>query len=189
MAGTSFLSMSDPICAFGKGSTRGWRVMKNGRVEGHDYSISSIKKRDSDVGRRSQHALVRPENEEKESPFPGVTQTPVSKLLKKVENANTGSVMSIPKHHKAYLMAWHVTHSEYEVETTNGRTITKRRKMRSTVLFEDPRKHKKVRTPKVNTPRSFVKGTKGSHLNASNIGDLFSEGSLNPYADDPYAFD
>lgn len=35
-----------------------------------------------------------------ESPFPGVTQTPVSKLLKKVENANTGSVMSIPKHHK-----------------------------------------------------------------------------------------
>lgn len=23
----------------------------------------------------------------------------------------------------------------------------------------------------------------------ANIGDLFSEGSLNPYADDPYAFD
>ncbi|XWS15003.1 hypothetical protein CRYUN_Cryun35bG0057200 [Craigia yunnanensis] len=166
-----------------------WRVMGDKPQEEQevnskkDYSISSIKMRDSDVGKRSQHSLVRPENEEKESPFPGVTQTPMSKLLKKVENTNTGSVMSISKHHKK------VTHREYEVETTNGRTITKRRKTRSTVLFEDPRKHKKVRTPKVHTPRSFVKGTKGSHPNASNIGDLFSEGSLNPYADDPYAFD
>ena len=35
----------------------------------------------------------------------------------------------------------------------------------------------------------LMQGTKGSHPNASNIGDLFSEGSLNPYADDPYAFD
>ncbi|XVF36717.1 hypothetical protein REPUB_Repub19eG0082100 [Reevesia pubescens] len=165
-----------------------WRVMGDKPQEEQevnskkDYSISSIKKRDSDVGKRSQHARVRPENEEKESPFAGATQTPVSKLLKKVENANTGSVMSIPKHHKK------VTHREYEVETSNGRTITKRRK-RSTVLFEDPRKHKKVGTPKVKTPRNFVKETKGSHPNASNIGDLFSEGSLNPYADDPYAFD
>ncbi|XP_022773149.1 synaptonemal complex protein 1-like isoform X2 [Durio zibethinus] len=165
-----------------------WKVMGDKPQEEQevnskkDYSISSIKKRDSGVSKRTQHALARPENGEKESPSPGATQTPVSKLLKKVENANTGSVMSIPKHHKK------VTHHEYEVETSNGRTITKRRKTR-TVLFEDPRKHKKVRTPKVNTPRSFVKGTKGSHPNASNIGDLFSEGSLNPYADDPYAFD
>jgi len=29
-----------------------------------------------------------------------------------------------------------VTHHEYEVETSNGRTITKKRKTRSTVLFE-----------------------------------------------------
>lgn len=29
----------------------------------------------------------------------------------------------------------------------------------------------------------------GAHPHPSNIGDLFSEGSLNPYADDPYAFD
>ncbi|XVE55497.1 hypothetical protein DITRI_Ditri03aG0163300 [Diplodiscus trichospermus] len=166
-----------------------WRVMSDKPQEEQevnskkDYSISSIKMRDSEVGKRSQHALARPENEEKESSFPRVTQTPVSKLLNKVENTNTGSVMSIPKHHKK------VTHREYEVETTNGRTITKRRKTRSTVLFEDPRNHKKVRTPKVNTPRNFVKGTKGSNPNPSNIGDLFSEGSLNPYADDPYAFD
>lgn len=30
-----------------------------------DYSVSSIKMRDSDIGKRNQHALVRPENEEK----------------------------------------------------------------------------------------------------------------------------
>ncbi|OMO93778.1 putative Ribosome-binding protein [Corchorus capsularis] len=166
-----------------------WRVMSDKPQEEQevnskkDYSTSSIKMRDSDVQKRNQNALIRPENEEKESPFPVVTQTPVSKLLKKVENANTGTVMSIPKHHKK------VTRREYEVETTNGRTVTKRRKTRSTVLFEDPRKQKNARTPQANTPRSCVKGTKGSHPKASNIGDLFSEGSLNPYADDPYAFE
>ncbi|TYI28446.1 hypothetical protein ES332_A05G245300v1 [Gossypium tomentosum] len=134
-----------------------WKVMSDKPKEEQevnsrrDYSISSVKKKDSGFEKRTQHALVRPEEEEKESPFPGVTQTPVSKLLKKVENTNTGSVRSIPKHHKK------VTHHEYEVETSNGRTITKRRKTRSTVLFEDPRKHKKVRTPKANTPASFVK--------------------------------
>nr|XP_027106208.1 uncharacterized protein LOC113726598 isoform X3 [Coffea arabica] len=43
--------------------------------------------------------------------------------------------------------------------------------------------------PFVGLSSSFV-GTKGQvHTNSSNIGDLFSEGSLNPYADDPYAFD
>ncbi|XP_071906451.1 synaptonemal complex protein 1-like isoform X1 [Coffea arabica] len=56
--------------------------------------------------------------------------------------------------------------------------------------FVDPGRHKKLETPKVVTPRAVTKGTKGQvHTNSSNIGDLFSEGSLNPYADDPYAFD
>ncbi|KAL4332518.1 hypothetical protein GQ457_07G023580 [Hibiscus cannabinus] len=176
-----------------------WKVMSDKPQEEQevnsrrDYSVSSVKKKGSGFEKRTQHALVRPEEEEKESPFAGVTQTPVSKLFKKVENTNTGSIMSIPKHHKK------VTHHEYEVETSNGRTITKRRKTRSTVLFEDPRKQKKVRTSKANTPGTLVKkliiatfimkGTKGSQPNATNIGDLFSEGSLNPYADDPYAFD
>nr|XP_027099765.1 uncharacterized protein LOC113719002 isoform X2 [Coffea arabica]XP_027106207.1 uncharacterized protein LOC113726598 isoform X2 [Coffea arabica] len=55
---------------------------------------------------------------------------------------------------------------------------------------KDPGRHKKLETPKVVTPRAVTKGTKGQvHTNSSNIGDLFSEGSLNPYADDPYAFD
>ncbi|CDP08541.1 unnamed protein product [Coffea canephora] len=47
-----------------------------------------------------------------------------------------------------------------------------------------------LETPKAVTPRAVTKGTKGQvHTNSSNIGDLVSEGSLNPYADDPYAFD
>lgn len=86
-----------------------------------------------------------------------------------------------------YLIALQVTHHEYEVETSNGRTITKRKKTKSTVMFEvctwlpwqslrtwilvkifyvgdlffishqDPRKRKKMNTPKANTPRSVIK--------------------------------
>ncbi|PRQ20349.1 hypothetical protein RchiOBHm_Chr7g0227211 [Rosa chinensis] len=66
-----------------------------------------------------------------------------------------------------------------------GRTI--KRKSRSTVMFEDPRKLKRTSTPKVKSPRSVVKGE--GQPRPSKIGDRFSEGSLNPYADDPYAFD
>ncbi|CDO99860.1 unnamed protein product [Coffea canephora] len=113
-----------------------------------------------------------------DSPYLTATQTPVSNLLRKAEKGNTGSVMSLPKHSRK------VTHHEYEVETANGRTITKKGKPK------DPSRHKKLETPKVVTHRAVTKGTKGQvHTNSSNIGDLFSEGSLNPYADDPYAFD
>ncbi|KAK3230876.1 hypothetical protein Dsin_002757 [Dipteronia sinensis] len=165
-----------------------WKVMSDKPKEDpevnsrKDYSISSIKMRDPDVGRRrSQHVPARVDNGEKDSPLLGATQTPMSKLL---QNVNTGSVISIPKHHKK------VTHHEYEFETSNGRTITKRRKTRSTVMFEPPRKQKKMTTPKAKTPRNVVKGVKKvADSRPSNIGDLFSEGSLNPYADDPYAFD
>ncbi|GLU16191.1 hypothetical protein SLE2022_326360 [Rubroshorea leprosula] len=166
-----------------------WKVMgdkpqEDQEVDSKDYSVLSIKMTDHNGGKPSQHAPVRSQNEVKESPFQGVTQRPVSKLLKKVQNAKTGSIMSTPKHHKK------VTHHEYEVETTNGRTITKRRKTRSTVMFEDPSKQKKMNAAKAIVPGSFVKEFKGGHRNpSSNIGDLFSEGSLNPYADDPYAFD
>ncbi|MED6194995.1 hypothetical protein PIB30_033811 [Stylosanthes scabra] len=120
-----------------------------------DYSITSIKRRNSCGGQRNQHEIG--------SPYYEATQTPVPKLLKKVDNVKTGSALSIPKHYRK------VTRHEYEVETSNGRTITKKRKTRSTVMFES------------------MKGE--GHPRPSNIGDLFSEGSLNPYADDPYAFD
>ncbi|KAG4382861.1 hypothetical protein GLYMA_14G173000v4 [Glycine max] len=160
-----------------------WKVMSDKPKEDQevnskqDYSISSIKRRSSFGGKRNQHDL--------DSPHIEATQRPVPKLLKKVENVKTGSAVSIPKHHRK------VTCHEYEVETSNGRTITKKRKTRSTVMFEDPR-NGKTNTPKVNTPGSVVKMQSikgGGHPRPSNIGDLFSEGSLNPYADDPYAFD
>ncbi|KAK3013829.1 hypothetical protein RJ639_009475 [Escallonia herrerae] len=166
-----------------------WKVMGDKPQENQevnskkDYSISSTRMRHSDGGKSGQH-LVRADDEEKESPYVKATQTPVSNLLKKVEQVNTGSIMSIPKHSRK------VTRHEYEVETSNGRTITKKRRTKSTVMFEDPRKHKKRETPKANTPRTVAKKIKTwGHPNPSNIGDLFSEGSLNPYADDPYAFD
>ncbi|KAM5575712.1 synaptonemal complex protein 2-like [Rosa sericea] len=163
-----------------------WKVMSDKPEEEQEvnskkeYSISS--RRNPVVRRRSQRSLRRPEHE-KDSPLVGATQTPVSTLLKKAsENMNSPSVMNISKHHKK------VIRDEYEVETGNGRTI--KRKSRSTVMFEDPRKHKRTSTPKVKSPRSVVKGSKGEgQPRPSNIGDLFSEGSLNPYADDPYAFD
>ncbi|KAL3733157.1 hypothetical protein ACJRO7_022648 [Eucalyptus globulus] len=146
-----------------------WRVMADKPQEDQEvtsrkeYSITSMKKRNSNGSRRSRHDL-RAEDDEQNPPLPEATQTPVSTLLKKVENTNTGSVASIPKHSKK------VTHREYEVETTNGRTITKRRKTRSTVMFEDPRKHKRMVSPRLSTPKD-VKGTKGVHPpRNSNIG-------------------
>ncbi|KAL9277328.1 hypothetical protein ACSQ67_025124 [Phaseolus vulgaris] len=130
-----------------------WKVMSDKPKEDQevnskqDYSISSIKRRSSCGGKRNlQHDV--------DSPYFEAAQTPVPKLLKKVDNIKTGSAVNIPKSHR-----------------------------------KDSR-NRKINTPKVNTPRSVVKSIKGvGHTNPSNIGDLFSEGSLNPYADDPYAFD
>ncbi|CAH1429028.1 unnamed protein product [Lactuca virosa] len=127
----------------------------------------------SDEPQQDQEATSR-----KDLPYANIAETPVPKMLKKPDK----SVISIPKHSKK------VTHHEYEVETSHG-TITKRRKTKSTIMIQDPRKSKR-QTPKVNTPRNAIMKMKGgSQPNPANIGDLFSEGSLNPYADDPYAFD
>ncbi|KAF5955299.1 hypothetical protein HYC85_008155 [Camellia sinensis] len=137
-----------------------WKVMGDKPQEDQEvnskknYSTTSTKMRNSDGHRRSERAVVNVENEAKNSPYLRTTQTPISNLLKKVEKANTGSVMSIPKHSR-----------------------------------KGPRKHTKIETPKANTPKDVLKGIKGGNPHPSNIGDLFSEGSLNPYADDPYAFD
>ncbi|KAJ0756886.1 hypothetical protein HanOQP8_Chr04g0140131 [Helianthus annuus] len=100
---------------------------------------------------------------DRDMPYINATQSPVTSMLKKADKGKTGNVINIPKHSKK------VTHREYEVETSHGTTI-KRRKTKSTIMFQR------------------VKG--GSQQNHHpNIGDLFTEGSLNPYADDPYAFD
>ncbi|KAK4493187.1 hypothetical protein RD792_017950 [Penstemon davidsonii] len=136
------------------------KVMTDKPQEEQEVNSKRRKMRNPDTGNRNQRDLDRKEVEEKDSPY--LKATPVSNMLKNVENVNTGSARSLPKHSRK------VTHHEYEIETSNGRTITKRRKTKSTVMF------------------GGVKGR--GPPNPSNIGDLFTEGSLNPYADDPYAF-
>ncbi|XP_059279772.1 synaptonemal complex protein 1-like [Lycium ferocissimum] len=163
-----------------------WKVMGNNPEEEEvtskkNYSGSVTKRNQPDSHKRGQLAPERAEAKDVDSHHLVGSQTPVSNLLRKVEQVNTGSLATHSRK---------VTHHAYEVETTNGRTITKRRKTKSTVMFDDPSKHKKRRTPKVKTPREVIGGIKGGgHPKPANIGDLFSEGSLNPYADDPYAFD
>ncbi|KFK34376.1 hypothetical protein AALP_AA5G137200 [Arabis alpina] len=165
-----------------------WRVMSDKPPEEQEvnsrkeYSVSSVKVRGfrPDGNRRSQHIPVH--EDEQDSPFVKTTETPVTKMLKKVEKVNTRSLMSSPKHHSK------VTRREYEVETNTGRA-TKRRKTKSTVMFEEPQRRCSRVTPKAKTPRSIAKvAALSAHQRSANIGDLFSEGSLNPYADDPYAF-
>ncbi|XP_042049625.1 synaptonemal complex protein 1-like isoform X3 [Salvia splendens] len=155
-----------------------WKVMGDNPQEDQEvtskknYSITS-KTRNKESNKRIQQSLDRAEIDEK------ATQTPVSNMLKKAENVN-----NLPKHSRK------VTHHEYEIETSNGRTITKRRKTKSTVMFGDPRKQRKKDTPTAKTPKNVIqRGKEGLPPKPSNIGDLFTEGSLNPYVDDPYAFD
>ncbi|XP_072971144.1 synaptonemal complex protein ZEP1-like isoform X2 [Typha angustifolia] len=165
-----------------------WKVMgENQQVDQEvnskkEYSVSSIKMRDSYGRKQHQFALTSPQSRRKDVTLSGMMRTPIANILKKVEKGSDGN---IPKHSK-------VTRHEYEVETTNGRTITKRRKTRSTVMFGESNslKAKHSRSPDdrkdVTTVRKALGGT---HSHPANIGDLFSEGSLNPYNDDPYAFD
>ncbi|CAA7013342.1 unnamed protein product [Microthlaspi erraticum] len=168
-----------------------WRVMSDKQPEEQEvssrkeYSVTSVKVRGSrPTGiRRSQHKAVMHDEDEQDSPFVKAAESPVTKMFKKVENVKTRSLMSSPKHHSK------VSRREYEVDMNSGRT-TKRRKTKSTVMFEEPVRRSSRFTPKVKTPRSLAKVAEiNTHPRSANIGDLFSEGSLNPYADDPYAFD
>ncbi|KOM47759.1 hypothetical protein LR48_Vigan07g146300 [Vigna angularis] len=76
-----------------------WKVMSDKPKEDQevnskqDYSISSIKRRSSCGGKRN---LQR----DLDSPYFEATQTPVPKLLTKVDNIKTGSAVSIPKRHR-----------------------------------------------------------------------------------------
>ncbi|KNA22144.1 hypothetical protein SOVF_036680 isoform A [Spinacia oleracea] len=159
-----------------------WKVMSDIPQEDQEvnskkeYSVSSVKKRDTNGTKKS---MPPPEPRHQNTVL-----SPVSSLLRKVEKGNAGNMDMSKDGRKA-------THREFDEETTGG-TVTKRRKTKNTVMFADPRKHKKVVTPKANTPKSSIKATRTMGLSQpTNIGDLFSEGSLNPYADgdDPYAFD
>ncbi|KMT19867.1 hypothetical protein BVRB_1g009160 isoform A [Beta vulgaris subsp. vulgaris] len=161
-----------------------WKVMSDVPQDDQEvnskkeHSVSSMRKKYPDGMKKGMHAPV--------SHYQATIQSPVSSLLRKVESEKTGNVMGISKHGRK------VTHREYDEETTNAETLTKRRKTKSTVMFAEPRKHKKVATPKTNTPKSTIKGTRTmGYSQPTNLVELFSEGSLNPYADgdDPYAFD
>uniref|UniRef100_A0A803ME61 Uncharacterized protein n=1 Tax=Chenopodium quinoa TaxID=63459 RepID=A0A803ME61_CHEQI len=165
-----------------------WKVMSDIPQEDQEanskkeYSVSSIRRRDLDGTKRR----MPPPESRYEATVQSPVQSPVSTLLRKVGKENAGNVMNMSKHGRK------VTNREFEEETTSGGGITKRRKTRSTAMLADPRKHKKVATPKVNTPKSSIKGVRAvGYSQPTNIGELFSEGSLNPYADgdDPYAFD
>ncbi|CAH8309714.1 unnamed protein product [Eruca vesicaria subsp. sativa] len=168
-----------------------WRVMSDKPQEEQEansrkeYSVSSAKVRGSrpPVSRKSQHTTVMLDDDEQDSPFVKEAETPVTKMFKKAEDTNTRSIMSSQKQHSK------VTRREYEVEAKDGRT-TKRRKTKGTIMFEEPQRRSTRFTPKAKTPRSIAKvAAINSHPpRSANIGDLFSEGSLNPYADDPYAF-
>ncbi|KAK3142446.1 hypothetical protein QOZ80_4BG0346530 [Eleusine coracana subsp. coracana] len=158
-----------------------WKVMgENQQVDQEvnskkEYSISSMKRR-GPYGRKEQELqVVSPEVKRKDVNSSGIS--PISNMLRKVEKGS----QDIPKHRK-------VTHHEYEVETANGR-ITKRRKTRSTVMFGEPNTQKSLRNTADKDVTKMRKVVAGSHAHPANIGELFSEGSLNPYADDPYAFD
>ncbi|XP_020243852.1 synaptonemal complex protein ZEP1-like isoform X2 [Asparagus officinalis] len=167
-----------------------WKVMGESQQDDQEvnskkeYSVSSIKMKDPYGGKEHRISLTSPESRMKDANLSGLMRTPVANLLKK---GNTGNVINIPKHRKK------VTRHEYEVETSNGQTVTKRRRTKSTVMFGEPNPHKTARTRTPDASKNVTKMTKvpsrGPQPHPANIGDLFSEGSLNPYADDPYAFD
>ncbi|KAL0908580.1 hypothetical protein M5K25_023082 [Dendrobium thyrsiflorum] len=162
-----------------------WKVMSENQQDNQEvdskkeYSASSIKMRNTYRVKGHEVVLPTPESERKEMNLSGYMQTPMANLSKKLDCGKT-----VPKHRK-------VTRHEYEVETSNGQTIMKRRKTKSTVMFRDPSSHKTMhgRTPNSNKNVSqMTKITSGPQSHPGNIGDLLTEGSLNPYTDDPYAF-
>ncbi|KAK8930866.1 Synaptonemal complex protein 2 [Platanthera zijinensis] len=158
-----------------------WKVMSENQQDNQEvnskkeYSTSSIKK----SSYRHEIVLPTPESERKEMKLSGYMQTPMANLLKKANDKKT-----VPKHRK-------VTRHEYEVETSNGQTFMKRRKTQSTMILGDPSSHNTMNMRTPNSNKDITKKTKitsGPQSHPANIGDLFSEGSLNPYTDDPYAF-
>ncbi|PKA53217.1 Synaptonemal complex protein 2 [Apostasia shenzhenica] len=156
-----------------------WKVMSENQHDDQEvsskkeYSVSSIKMRDPYNMKGCEVVLPTPESERKEMNLSGYMRTPMGNLLKKVGGK------AVPKHRK-------ITRHEYEVETSNGRTVTKRKKTKSTVMFGVIIHLSKDKTSLLFI--FFMQLVGGTGPNPANIGDLFSEGCLNPYVDDPYAF-
>ncbi|XP_038979375.1 synaptonemal complex protein ZEP1-like, partial [Phoenix dactylifera] len=108
-----------------------------------------INKNEDSYGRKEHHlALTSPESRRKDVNLLGIMRTPIANILKKVEKGGPGN---IPKHSKK------VTRHEYEVETSNWRTITKRRKTKSTVMFGEPNSQKAVHSKTPNASKDIMK--------------------------------
>ncbi|KAI5071654.1 hypothetical protein GOP47_0013905 [Adiantum capillus-veneris] len=88
----------------------------------------------------------------------------------------------LPTHSKT------VTHHEYEVATSDGRKTITRKRTKSTVMFESPLDVKRMGKRKSTRISSQHRKAKPSRVYATTMGDLFGGKSLDPYSDDPYAF-
>ncbi|WOL19922.1 synaptonemal complex protein ZEP1-like isoform X1 [Canna indica] len=165
-----------------------WKVMsENQQVDQEvnskkEYSVSSIKMREPYSRKEQKLAMTSPEIRRKDLNLSGIMRTPMASIMKKVQK---GGPRDIPKQKRK------VTRHEYEIETSNGRTITKRRKTQSTVMFGEPNSQKILHTQSPignNDETTIRKESEVKQPRSANLGDLFSEGSLNPYTDDPYKF-
>ncbi|KAJ3679592.1 hypothetical protein LUZ60_017603 [Juncus effusus] len=159
-----------------------WRVMgenQQGDQEVNskkEYSVSS-KRRESYARRELQHSIISPEPERKDVNLQGILESPIASIMKKVDKRS-------PKQRK-------MENHEYVVEAGTTR-VSKRRKSRNSSMFVEPNANQKStlsKTPTASKARKAPPVVSGNHPPRTAIGDLFSEGSLNPYADDPYAFD
>eukprot|EP01018_Ginkgo_biloba_P005005 Gb_09288 [translate_table: standard] len=129
-----------------------------------EFSVSSIKVRATDCNQDQHASLIR---KEKGQNSPGRSLMALEQVRPKVEKGKENSFISIPKHSKK------ITQHEYEVATSDGRkTITKRKRTKSTVMFGDASADVKIDAKKVNGSKKSTKQTKkaGQHPNLGGAG-------------------
>ncbi|KAL0724340.1 hypothetical protein Bca4012_038939 [Brassica carinata] len=176
-----------------------WRVMSDKPPEEQEvssrkeYSVSSVKVRaPRPASKRSQHITVIQDGDEQNSPFVKAAETHVTKLLKKVENTNTRSLMS----NQSIIARWLVVNMKLK-RTMGGPQNEGKQEAQSCSRSQGGDRlglHPKLRPPGVSLRECLTTHVQVAAIrsnpprSANNLGDLFSEGSLNPYADDPYAF-
>ncbi|GJN27430.1 hypothetical protein PR202_gb15454 [Eleusine coracana subsp. coracana] len=141
-----------------------WKVM--GENQQVDQEVNSKKeysissmKRRGPYGRKEQELQVV-SPEVKRKDVNSSGISPISNMLRKVEKGS----QDIPKHRKD------ISHMFSH-------------------FLQEPNTQKSLRNTADKDVTKMRKVVAGSHAHPANIGELFSEGSLNPYADDPYAFD
>ncbi|KAJ7557411.1 hypothetical protein O6H91_05G125700 [Diphasiastrum complanatum] len=127
--------------------------------------------------------------ESEQDHIPLVTQnTQVNKLRSRKDKARTNTLRNVPTH------STKVTQHEYEVATSDGKkTITKRKRTKSTVMYEEKSDGASVDITERNSKKrskSTLKGQRKKQLDShGTLKELFGGGCLDPYNGDPYAFD